>query len=220
MTENLALYEKIRSVPPEAQKKISAGRLKGKTDINPMWRIKALTEQFGPCGIGWKYEIARQWLETGANGEIAAFCNINLYVKFAGEWSEAIPGIGGSSFVANQSSGKYTNDECYKMALTDAISVACKALGMGANVYWGEDKTKYDAAAPETQRANASKIDEIKQASLLSEIKRTGWTVEGMLQWLSGKSDNPVSNLKDITLAQYVGVMQRLERKPDAEAGA
>ena len=220
MTENLALYEKIRSVPPEAQKKISAGRLKGKTDINPMWRIKALTEQFGPWGIGWKYEITRQWLETGANDEVAAFCNINLYVKWSGEWSEAIPGTGGRSFVANQSSGKYTNDECYKMALTDAISVACKALGMGANVYWGEDKTKYDAVAPETQRANASKIDEIKQASLLSEIKRTGWTVEGMLQWLSGKSDNPVSNLKDITLAQYVGVMQRLERKPDAAAGA
>ena len=65
-----------------------------------------------------------------------------------------------------------------------------------------------------------SKIDEIKQASLLSEIKRTGWTVEGMLQWLSGNSDNPVSNLKDITLSQYVGVMQRLEHKPDAAAGA
>ena len=30
------------------------------------------------------------------------------------------------------------------MALTDAISVACKALGFGANVYWDKDRTKYD----------------------------------------------------------------------------
>ena len=30
------------------------------------------------------------------------------------------------------------------MALTDAISVACKALGMGADVYWEKDTTKYN----------------------------------------------------------------------------
>ena len=28
----------------------------------------------------------------------------------------------------------YTSDECYKMALTDALSVACKALGVAADV--------------------------------------------------------------------------------------
>ena len=47
----LELYDKIRQVPDNAKKTISAGRLKGKTDINPMWRIKTLTEQFGPCGL-------------------------------------------------------------------------------------------------------------------------------------------------------------------------
>ena len=45
--------------------------------------------------------------------------------------------------VANEKNGLYTSDECYKMALTDAISVACKALGFGADVYWGADRTKY-----------------------------------------------------------------------------
>lgn len=30
------------------------------------------------------------------------------------------------------------------MALTDALSVACKALGIAADVYWDKDKTKYD----------------------------------------------------------------------------
>ena len=36
----LELYDKIRQVPDNAKKTISAGRLKGKTDINPMWRLK------------------------------------------------------------------------------------------------------------------------------------------------------------------------------------
>lgn len=149
--DKMRIYNAVRTPPKEALRAIQAGRLKGKTDINPMWRLKALTEQFGPCGIGWKYVITRQWLEQGANGEIAAFVNIDLFVKVGGEWSEAIPGTGGSAFVTKEKSGLYTSDECYKMALTDAISVACKALGFAADVYWGEDSTKYDKRTAQSQ---------------------------------------------------------------------
>jgi hypothetical protein len=142
--ENLAIYNAVRSVPDIAKRQIGAGRLKGKTDINPMWRLKTLTEQFGPCGIGWKYVITDKRLEQGANGEIAAFLDIDLFVKADGVWSDAIPGTGGSAFVAKEKNGPYTSDECFKMALTDAISVACKALGFGADVYWEADRSKYD----------------------------------------------------------------------------
>nr|DAH26590.1 MAG TPA: DNA repair protein RAD52-like annealing protein [Caudoviricetes sp.] len=151
--ENLEIYERARQVPPSAQKEIQAGRLKGKTDINPMWRIKALTEQFGPCGIGWKYTITDKRLENGANNEVSAFVDIDLYIKVDGEWSDAIPGTGGSAFVASERNGLYTSDECFKMALTDAISVACKALGFGADVYWAKDATKY-TPRPERQQPN------------------------------------------------------------------
>lgn len=142
--DNLTIYNEVRNVPDSAKRRIEAGRLKGKTDINPMWRIKALTEKFGPCGFGWKYVITDKRLEQGANGEISAFLDIDLFVKADGVWSDAIPGTGGSAFVAKENKGPYTSDECFKMALTDAISVACKALGFGADVYWDADKSKYD----------------------------------------------------------------------------
>ena len=151
--ENLEIYERARQVPPSAQKEIQAGRLKGKTDINPMWRIKALTEQFGPCGIGWKYVITDKRLEQGANNEVSAFVDIDLFIKVDGAWSDAIPGTGGSAFVASERNGLYTSDECFKMALTDAISVSCKALGFGADVYWAKDATKY-TPRPERQQPN------------------------------------------------------------------
>lgn len=151
--ENLGIYESVRQVPQSAQREIQAGRLKGKTDINPMWRIKALTEQFGPCGIGWKYTITDKRLENGANNEVSAFVDIDLFIKVDGEWSDAIPGTGGSAFVASERNGLYTSDECFKMALTDAISVACKALGFGADVYWAKDATKY-TQRPERQQPN------------------------------------------------------------------
>ena len=36
--KNMNIYEQGRTVPAEALKKIEAGRLKGFSDINPMWR--------------------------------------------------------------------------------------------------------------------------------------------------------------------------------------
>lgn len=147
--DNMTIYNAVRNAPETALKPIQGGRMSGKTDINPMWRLKKLTEQFGPCGIGWKYKILKEWLETGANDEIAAFVNIELYVKVDNEWSDGIPGTGGSMFVAKEKAGLNTSDECFKMALTDAISVACKALGVAADVYWNKDNTKYDQHKPE-----------------------------------------------------------------------
>ncbi len=149
--ENMELYNRVREVPKNAQKTIKGGRLNGYTDINPMWRIQKLTETFGPCGIGWKYTIDREWSENGANGEVCAFVDISLYYKWNGAWSDAVPGTGGSSLVEKEWSGLYTSDECFKMALTDAISVAAKALGMGADIYWSAGRTKYDTAQDKGQ---------------------------------------------------------------------
>ena len=144
--DNMKLYNMGREVPSEAKKSISAGRLKGMTDINPMWRIKRLTEMFGACGIGWWYEITdKQIVCDETTKQKAAFVDILLFYKDpdSGKDSHGIPGTGGSSFVAQESKGAYLSDECFKMALTDAISVAAKALGIGADVYFDKDRTKY-----------------------------------------------------------------------------
>lgn len=149
---NMDIYNAVSAVPDSAQKRITGGRLNGMTDINPMWRIRALTELFGPCGIGWKYKIVREWLETASTGEVGAFVDIELQYRITpdADWSEPIPGTGGSKFVASEKGNNLrASDECYKMALTDAISVACKVLGFGADIYWEAGRTKYNADPPE-----------------------------------------------------------------------
>lgn len=162
MCANMEIYNKVKTVPENAKKPIQAGRLKGKTDINPMWRIKMLTEIFGICGIGWKTTIDRTWLDIGANGEQIASVQISLYVRDpeTKEWGDAIVGIGGAMFVANEKSGPFTDDECYKKAYTDAISVACKALGFAADVYYEKDSSKYDPH-PQT---NSQQVPPVKQS--------------------------------------------------------
>lgn len=150
MTEPTNLWEALRAVPDNAKKPIRGGRLNGMTDINPMWRWSKLTEVFGPCGVGWRFEVVRLWLEPGANGEVAAFAQVNLSVRNVdgiGGWNDPVPGIGGSMFVASQKGSLHVSDEAYKMAVTDALGTAAKMLGLGADVYWqgGMERTKYDA---------------------------------------------------------------------------
>lgn len=147
MEENLKIYNMIKKVPDEAQKRITGGRLSGMTDIKPMWRIEKLTEVFGACGLGWYTTTRNREIIDGANGEKIAVVDINLFVNYKKPfgldedlWSEPIEGTGGSSFIANERNGLYTSDECFKMAYTDALSVACKSLGMGAEIYWGDSK--------------------------------------------------------------------------------
>ena len=100
MQNNMEIYEKYRKVPQNALKDFNNGRFKG-TDINTMWRIKSLTEEFGMCGVGWYYDIVRLWTEDGADGQKISNAEIKLYVKVDGEWSKGISGVGGNMFVKN-----------------------------------------------------------------------------------------------------------------------
>lgn len=201
--DKMEIYESCRACPSNALKQITAGRLKGKSDINPMWRIKKLTEMFGACGIGWYYDIDRLWTEATGSNEITAFCNISLYVKIGDEWSKPIRGTGGNMMVANERSGAHVNDECYKMALTDAISVACKALGMAADVYWDTDHTKY----PTGKQQASQKIG-----------KATVQTIEGLIAQTNSDKAKLLSyfhlaKLEDMTQEQAQKCVAMLKSK-------
>lgn len=153
MADNMCLWNSWGRAPEEAKKPITAGRLKGMTDINPMWRYKMLTERFGPCGTGWYTDDEQYELHPGAQDQVVVVCRLKLYYldPDSGEWSKGISGQGGSMLVAAETKGLYTSDEAFKMAYTDAVSVACKQLGIGADVYWSRGETKYSLGKPGSQ---------------------------------------------------------------------
>ena len=171
---NMDIWEKVARPPKEALKTIKGGRLKGMTDISPQWRMQVLTEAFGPCGIGWNYEIEKLWIEQ-CGEEVLAFASITLTVAH----HEGISGIGGSKMVVKESGGLYNNDEAYKMAVTDALSVAAKALGIGADIYMGRwDGSKYNddddgqsASAKYLNEAELKKIDDLIKSLKVDEKK-------------------------------------------------
>ena len=222
--ENLRIYEKVRAVPETAKKRIGAGRLKGMTDINPMWRIKVLTETFGPCGEGWYYEVtdkATYNLPSDAEPcEVVATVCINLYYKTDEGWSRPVFGTGGSKLMTQEKNGTYVNDEAFKMALTDAISVACKALGVGADVYWDSDNTKYIDQKKMTDEEKALLKEEQKAAKEM-EQQISAKEAKDLKAFIETKGADEkvicdfykVADVSALTKAQYGQIVRRLMSK-------
>ncbi len=205
---NLTIYEKYKAVPPEALKAFDNGKFKG-TDINTMWRIKSLTEAFGMCGVGWYFTIKRTWTETTPNEEQFAFAEIELFVKVDGEWSKPISGNGGNKLARVTKDGAYsTSDEAYKMAVTDALGVACRNLGFGADVYWANDKTKYTESEAENEQPKSTKKASQNQVRVLAK----NYKDENLAKLLK---ENGIEKLEDIPMAKASELISKLYAKGD-----
>ena len=93
-------------------------------------------------------------------------------------------GIGGSKLVAIEKGSPVSNDEGYKMAVTDAFSTALKMLGVAADIYAGLwDGSKYKESSeqlpPEAKKIKEvfdGEVVEIKQSTKLSFQPKGGAT--------------------------------------------
>lgn len=176
-----------------------------------MYRIEKLTELFGPAGFGWKAPITHKEIIEGANGEKIAIVDCDLFVKLNDKWSEPIQGTGGSSFVAKESKGLFTSDECFKMAYTDAISVACKALGIGADIYWGDSKYQNAKTNTNSEGTVAKKASEA-QINMLRTIAKDNNTFKTAAEKFGYKSS------ADILMKDVNAIKAEIERLKGGQA--
>lgn len=178
MESNLEFYNKVKSIDERFTKKITGGRLKGMTDIKPQYRILKLTEMFGMCGFGWYYDVVNKFIEEGENNEKIAIVEIHLFVKYNDEWSKPIYGLGGSMFTTKERNGIYTSDECFKMALTDALSVSCKQIGIASDVYMGYSDSKYISHNNNEEDEKPWLNKGTEQFTKVVEAMKNGYTIE------------------------------------------
>ena len=181
-SDNLHIYKQVSSVPEDAQKPFESSWGKKLTEINGMWRIQKLTELFGPCGEGWFTEVTRQERVDFPNGEVCVFTDINLYLKDTktGRWSKPIRGTGGNRLVLKNADGLFIDDEAYKKAYTDALGIACKALGFGADIYWGRNDSKYDSGTATTASPSAKEVEKKPETVAAPHSAETAESVKGL----------------------------------------
>lgn len=147
---NTRLWDKLGKTDPANTKAFKrAGGFSG-TAIKPMWSFKRMTEEFGPCGLGWGVNEPSFQVVNGCEGEILVYCTVSIwYSEGKGEDERncihmPVFGVGGDKVVVKQSSGLRSDDEAFKKAYTDAIGNALKLIGVGADVHMGLfDDSKY-----------------------------------------------------------------------------
>lgn len=228
---NMDLYERLQTPPNDALKPITYGALKGKSDINPQWRYEALTAALGPCGCGWRFEIADTKTQSVSTGETMVFVLVNLYIKHGDEWSAPIPGWGGDYLVKKDKNGIHGNDEAFKMATTDALGTAAKMIGLAADVYRGligngasDSKYARRGYAAETSQSaagtrwtrsagnykgNTDNIRHKAMQGLAAEMKRLGMTGEEVSALCGLKFGK--TNSRDLTTGQLSELAAHLE---------
>ncbi len=139
---NLRLWNRLKRTDPRATKPFTrAGGFRG-TQIDPAWRLQAMTEAFGPVGQGWGYEQI-EWTIV----ERMVFACVRVWYRDSdtGEKCFSGPQWGGTELMRRRRDGsEEPNDEAFKMSVTDALGKCLLQLGLAADVYLGLfDDSKY-----------------------------------------------------------------------------
>lgn len=154
---NTEIWDALKVTDPASTKAFRRGGGFSGTAIKPMWVIQRLTEQFGPCGVGWGvYEPSFQLVPAG--NELMVYCTV---MAWHGDHKNTLYGVGGDKVLAQFSSGLKSDDEAFKKAFTDAIMNAFKFIGVGADVHMGLfDDSKYVQEAAEAHRPAKTKQED------------------------------------------------------------
>jgi hypothetical protein len=147
--KSIELFRAQAKPPQEALKPIIGGNLKGLSDINPQWRIEALTETYGLYGVGWFVQVKETTtVDVPDTHEKMLFLTLELYVRDWSlpdeyKWFGPAIGIGGDFLIIKDKNGIHGNDEAYAMAMTDALGKAAKLIGVANDIYRGKFDSKY-----------------------------------------------------------------------------
>ena len=136
------LWDKLGRTDPAHTKQFTrSGGFKG-TAIKPMWSYRRMTEEFGPCGVGWGINHPEfQVVHNPASEEILVYCTVSVWHE---NREQCVYGVGGDKVAGRNKYGAVTDDEAFKKAFTDAVTNALKMIGVGADVHMGMfDDNKY-----------------------------------------------------------------------------
>ncbi len=153
MTDNLALWRSVERTPQEHTKAITGKSYSG-TSPKPHYLVHKATETFGPCGIGWGFDIVNERIEEGSPGEKMHIALVRVWYKWNGERGE-VQHVGGTPFSGVRSSGKtFIDEDAPKKSVTDALVKALSMIGFAGDIFMGRyDDSKYVAELKEEARA-------------------------------------------------------------------
>ena len=144
--ENLAIWVSNQATDPAYTKTFTrAGGFSGSA-INSTYQFRRATEQFGPAGKGWGWDVEEdRYVPCGV--QVLHVLRIRFWWKDS-EGVHSFPVFGQTFLLSETKSGLRADEEAPKKSLTDALTKALSMLGFSSDVYLGLfDDNKYINAA-------------------------------------------------------------------------
>ncbi len=168
---NLAIWDRLYETPPQHTKNFKKGGGFAGTSIAPTYIIRKLTEEFGPHGLGWGWEIVKEEYIEGAPVDFANYgpelktiihkILLKLYYIQEGNRYWVGPHFGQTTFVGLYKTGPFTDEEHAKKSITDAIGKCAVQLGLAGDVHMGlYDDNKYIKAMHEKYDGNGDEPED------------------------------------------------------------
>lgn len=146
-----ALWDRLGTTDPKHTSKFKRAGGFGGTAIKPIWSIRRMTEEFGPCGVGWGVNEPT-FQVVHSQEEALVYCTVSIW---HGKRENTVFGVGGDKAIAKNKYGAFADDEAFKKAFTDAVTNAFKFIGVSADVHMGRfDDSKYVESLRENPHVN------------------------------------------------------------------
>ena len=165
---NLTLWQAVEKTPLNQQKQITGKAYKGNSP-KPHYLVHKATEMFGPCGIGWGFDIVDEQLLDGALLEPGFFekihtARIKVWYKWEGERGE-VEHVGQTQFCGRRNNGNtFTDEDAPKKSVTDALVKALSMIGFAGDIFSGRyDDSKYQQELREDAKQASAKPPEPPQ---------------------------------------------------------
>ncbi len=179
--DNLKLWNAVEKTDPAFTKEFNrGGGFKG-TAINPTYLAKKATEQFGPLGIGWGWDIVQEEMMVGAPiaegvNELIHCLLVKVWFKWNGERGE-VQQFGATTFVGKNKYGPFTDEETKKKSLTDGVSKCLALMGFSSDVHMGRyDDSKYvnDRKAEVAEATKKAQVESLRlnEAEIKAKLEK------------------------------------------------
>jgi hypothetical protein len=186
---NKDLWDRVKTTDPKSVRPISGKQYQGNSP-KPYWIVERLTEEFGPCGIGWGFTIVSERMERLGPDDVLHIAVVDFWytLTVSDDASKAgfpdaklrghIQQIGQTKATYMSSKDKLVVDEdAPKKSVTDALVKCASYIGFAGDIFSGRwDDSKYVAQANAEYRAkeaeakatpaDAKALDELRSAAM------------------------------------------------------
>ena len=194
MSDNKALWVRAFTTDPRAVKAITGKQYKGNSP-KPYWIVERLTDEFGPCGIGWGFSILNERMERMTERDVLHVAVVRMWYVMDGKRGE-FEQIGQTKAVYESKNGTVVDEDAPKKSVTDALVKCASYLGFAGDIFSGMwDDSKYVAwAGEEWDRRYAEANQDPRERELvqfadeLIQLHQAGKDLTAIEAWYSPAS--------------------------------